>query len=125
MVNAFACANKVVLGQVKKDEKSNEINAIPELIRLLDIGGSLVSIDAMGCQKEIANVILQGEGNYLFTLKGNQSSLHQAVKDAFAEIREAPLGEFKIKKTGAGWKPAPTAHNPLMRLPKCFMTGLG
>lgn len=98
MVNAFACANKVVLGQVKTDEKSNEITAIPELVRLLDIGGSLVSIDAMGCQKDIANTILDGEGDYLFTLKGNQSALHDAVKDAFAEVREAPLGEFKIEK---------------------------
>ena len=54
MVNAFACANKVVLGQVKTAEKSNEITAIPELIQLLDIQNTLVSIDAMGCQTSIA-----------------------------------------------------------------------
>lgn len=74
MVNAFACANKVVLGQLKTAEKSNEITAIPELIRLLDIEGALVSIDAMGCQTAIAEEILAGKGDYLFTFKGNQEN---------------------------------------------------
>src|SRR5690606_27489837 len=77
MVNAFACANKVVLGQVKTSEKSNEITAIPELIQLLDVQGSLVSIDAMGCQTSIAEQIVEQGGDYLFTLKSsNRNSNH-------------------------------------------------
>lgn len=98
MVNAFACANQVVLGQVKTDEKSNEITAIPELISLLDVQGTLVSVDAMGCQTQIANTIIDGEGDYLFTLKANQGNLYNAVKTAFEEIRQAPLGPLQIEK---------------------------
>ena len=92
MVNAFACANKVVLGQVKTSKKSNEITAIPELIQLLDVQGALVSIDAMGCQTSIAEQIVEQGGDYLFTLKSNQGKLSKAVEDAFAETRRAPLG---------------------------------
>lgn len=98
MVNAFACANQVVLGQVKTDKKSNEITAIPELISLLDVKGTLVSVDAMGCQTHIANTIIDGGGDYLFTLKGNQGNLHKAVEAAFDEIRQAPLGPIQIEK---------------------------
>lgn len=98
MVNAFACANKVVLGQVKTAEKSNEIRAIPELIQLLDIQGALVSIDAMGCQTSIAMQIVKQGGNYLFTLKGNQGKLSKAVEEAFAEIRQAPLGGLSFEQ---------------------------
>lgn len=92
MVNAFACANKVVLGQVKTSEKSNEITAIPELIQLLDVQDTLVTIDAMGCQTSIAEQIVEQGGDYLFTLKSNQSKLCKAVEDAFADTRKAPLG---------------------------------
>lgn len=98
MVNAFACANQVVLGQLKTADKSNEIIAIPELIDLLDIQGTLVSIDAMGCQTAIAETIVDKEGDYLFTLKANQGSLHEAVKVAFTDIRQAPLGPIQIEK---------------------------
>ena len=65
MVSAFASANGVVLGQVKTDTKSNEITAIPELLALLDVRGCLVSIDAMGCQTEIAAKIVDKGGDYL------------------------------------------------------------
>ena len=100
MVNAFACANKLVLGQVKTAAKSNEITAIPELISLLDVSGALVSIDAMGCQTEIAECITSQQGDYLMTLKGNQGSLHKAVEKAFLEVRSepSPLGCFKVEK---------------------------
>ncbi len=76
MVNAFSCANKLVLGQVKTAAKSNEITATPELIELLDIDGTLVSIDAMGCQTDIAQHIVDKGGDYLFTLKSNHKKLH-------------------------------------------------
>lgn len=98
MVNAFACANQVVLGQIKTADKSNEITAIPELIELLDVKGTLVSIDAMGCQTEIANTIIEKQGDYLFTLKGNQGNLYDAVTQAFSEIRQAPLEPIHIEK---------------------------
>lgn len=98
MVNAFSCANKVVLGQVKTSEKSNEITAIPELIQLLDVQSTLVSIDAMGCQTSIAEQIVEQGGDYLFTLKSNQGKLCKAVEDAFAKIRRAPLGGLTFEQ---------------------------
>ncbi len=98
MVNAFACKNKLVLGQVKTSEKSNEITAIPELIKLLDIEGALVSVDAMGCQVNIAEHIVEQGGDYLFTLKSNQGNLHKAVETAFSETRKAPLGGLSFEQ---------------------------
>ena len=80
MVSAWANKNQLVLGQVKTDEKSNEINAIPTLIELLDLKGCIVTIDAMGCQKEIAKKVIEAEADYVFGLKGNQSSLHDDTK---------------------------------------------
>lgn len=74
-----ACANQVVLGQLKNADKFNEISAIPELIELLDIQETLVSIDAIGCQTAIAETIVNKESGYLFTLKANQGSLHDAL----------------------------------------------
>lgn len=85
MVSAFAAENRLVLGQVKTDAKSNEITAIPELLALLDIKGCLVSIDAMGCQTEIASTIIKGGGDYLLAVKGNQPTLHNAVRAALGE----------------------------------------
>lgn len=98
MVNAFACANKLVLGQVKTDAKSNEITAIPELLDMLDVSGALVSIDAMGCQTEIARTIVAKEGDYLLNLKANQGKLFDAVKEAFKQQRQQPLDNLAIEK---------------------------
>jgi hypothetical protein len=84
MVSAWAQANRVVLGQVKTDAKSNEITAIPHLLKFLDIQGCIVTIDAMGCQKAIAEQIITAEGDYVLTLKGNQETLYEEVKDYFA-----------------------------------------
>jgi predicted transposase YbfD/YdcC len=81
MVSAFATSNGVVIGQVKTANKSNEITAIPELLELLDIKGCLVSIDAMGCQKEIAEKIVNQGGDYFLAVKGNQETLYKAVKE--------------------------------------------
>ncbi|MDM8546741.1 ISAs1 family transposase [Candidatus Venteria ishoeyi] len=83
MVSAWANSNRVVLGQVKADEKSNEITAIPELLKLLDIKGCIVTIDAAGCQKTIARDIIVREADYVLALKGNQGTLHEDVKDYF------------------------------------------
>ena len=79
MVNAWACRNNLVLGQFKTEEKSNEITAIPELLKVLDLKGHTVTIDAMGCQTAIAEQIIKQEGDYVLNLKGNQQSLHEDV----------------------------------------------
>jgi predicted transposase YbfD/YdcC len=88
MVSAWASANRLVLGQLKVDEKSNEISAIPELLKLLLLKGCIVTIDAMGCQTEIVNLIVAQEADYVISLKGNQGTLHQDVQEAFAYAEE-------------------------------------
>ncbi len=85
MVSAWAQDNGMVLGQMKVDDKSNEITAIPALLQLLDLEGCIVTIDAMGCQKEIATAITEGGGDYVLALKANHSALHQDVITTFSE----------------------------------------
>ena len=85
MVSAFATESNIVLGQEKVNCKSNEITAIPKLLDLLDLRGSLVTIDAMGCQKEIAKKIRYHDADYILALKGNQGDLHDDVKTFFTE----------------------------------------
>lgn len=88
MVSAWSSANGVVLGQEKTAEKSNEITAIPELLNTLAIKGCIVSIDAMGCQKTIAEKIIKKKGDYLLALKGNQGNLFEEVKSFFSVAKE-------------------------------------
>lgn len=83
MVSAWAHDNHIVLGQRKVDEKSNEITAIPELLRALDVAGCIVSIDAMGTQKDIAAQIVAQEGDYVLALKNNQPHLFEDVQGLF------------------------------------------
>ena len=83
MVSAWASQNSLVLGQVKVNEKSNEITAIPKLLQILEIQGCIVTIDAMGTQKEIAQEIIERGGDYILSLKGNQGNIHQDVKQLF------------------------------------------
>jgi predicted transposase YbfD/YdcC len=83
MVSAWACENNLVLGQVKTDEKSNEITAIPNLLDILDISGNTISIDAMGTQKEIAKKIIEKDANYILAVKGNQPQLLEDIQDEF------------------------------------------
>jgi len=79
----------LVLGQVKVDNKSNEITAIPELLKLLEITGCIITIDAMGTQKAIAASIIDQKADYILALKGNQGNLHKAVKQWFEQARTA------------------------------------
>lgn len=95
MVSAWASKNRVLLGQVKTDEKSNEITAIPELLDLIDVKGSTVTIDAMGCQQEIAKKIIEKEADYVLSLKENQPTLFQDVQNIFLRAEQ---GEKKYKK---------------------------
>lgn len=92
-VSAWATENRVVLGQVKTHEKSNEITAIPELLQSLSLSGCVVTIDAMGCQKEIVQEIEKQKADYVIALKGNQSDLHQQVRQYFEWATQLPLRE--------------------------------
>ncbi len=83
MVSAWASTNGITLGQRKVDDKSNEITAIPELLRLLTVAGCTVTIDAMGCQKRIAQTIRDEKADYVLRVKGNQKRLHQDLTDWF------------------------------------------
>jgi len=89
LVSAWASEARLTLGQIAVDAKSNEITAIPLLLELLDLKGTTVTIDAMGCQKEIAAQIVAGDGDYVLALKGNHEHLQQAVAAEFAAAAEA------------------------------------
>lgn len=88
LVSAWATQQGMALGQVAVDEKSNEITAIPRLLAMLELRGALVSIDAMGCQKEIARQIVKGGGDYVLAVKDNQPALHQAIAEFFLARHE-------------------------------------
>ena len=83
IVTAWSSSHQLVLGQKKVDKKSNEVTAIPELIEMLEIAGSVITIDAMGCQKDITSLIIKKKGDYVLALKGNQKLLYKAVKEWF------------------------------------------
>lgn len=83
MVSAFATEARLVLAQEKVAEKSNEITAIPKIIEMLDVNNSIVTLDAMGCQRAISEKIIDAGGDYVIALKGNQGSLHKAVAKHF------------------------------------------
>ena len=107
MVSAWSKANGLVLGQLATDAKSNEITAIPKLLEILDLKEAVVSIDAMGCQREIARKITDKGADYVLSLKGNQTTLHDEVKywmdEAIAgNIREAKLSHYRKVNKGHG-----------------------
>jgi hypothetical protein len=85
MVSALVASQRLVLGQVKVDEKSNEIVAIPKLLDMLAVEGAIITIDAMGCQRAIAQKIIDKKADYVFGLKGNQGSLRDDVELFVAE----------------------------------------
>lgn len=88
VVSAWARENGLVLGQIKVDEKSNEITAIPELLRVLELSGCIVTIDAMGTQKAIATEICNADADYVLALKGNHETVHEEVRDFLLDARE-------------------------------------
>lgn len=89
MVSAWACTNQLVLGQVKVDEKSNEITAIPQLLKALEISGCIITIDAMGCQTEIAKTIVEEEADYVLALKDNQGNLFEDTQKLFEDLESS------------------------------------
>lgn len=94
MVSAWAHANRLVLGQLKVDDKSNEIRAIPKLLQLLDLQGATVTIDAMGCQKEIAQVITDQGADYVLALKENHQTLYDDVKLFLDDAKATDFAEL-------------------------------
>ena len=93
MVSAWASANRLVLGQQKVNEKSNEITAIPALLRLLDLKGCIVTIDAMGCQKAIARTIVEQEADYVLMLKANHGLLYEEVQRFFGWAQQRQFAD--------------------------------
>jgi predicted transposase YbfD/YdcC len=98
MVSAFAARQRLVLGQVKVDDKSNEIVAIPKLLDLLALDGAIVTIDAMGCQRDIATTILGKRADYVLALKGNQGSLREDVEVFVAEQKANGFQDTTISR---------------------------
>ena len=99
MVSAWASESRLVLGQVKVDDKSNEIPAIPQLLDVLEISGCIVTIDAMGCQKEIAEKIIDKDADYVLAVKGNQGSLYEDIKELFDYAQETAFADCDYHKT--------------------------
>jgi predicted transposase YbfD/YdcC len=93
IVHAFAVENQLLLGQLATDAKSNEITAIPELLKMLTVKGNVVTIDAMGCQKEIVQQIREQEGDYVIALKGNQGTLHAEAENFFQQAMDCTPDE--------------------------------
>ena len=110
VLSAYSCANGLSLGQLKVDGKTNEITAIPKLIKQLAIEGAIVTIDAMGCQKDIAQAIIDQKADYLLAVKENQKDVYEAITDVFglAEKKEyvdkMPLQKYEDKIEGSHGK---------------------
>jgi len=102
VVSAWAGQTGFTLGQVAVEAKSNEITAIPQLLELLDLRQKIVTIDAMGCQKEIARTIVEGGGDFILSTKDNQPTLHAEIQAAFAAVKtpRPRLRERTRRKTG-------------------------
>jgi len=98
MVSAWANENQVVLGQIKTEEKSNEITAIPKLIELLELENTIVTIDAMGTQKKIAETIIENKADYILALKKNQETLHDNVELFFDSIIKNEINDISVFK---------------------------
>jgi predicted transposase YbfD/YdcC len=98
MVSAWATANHISLGQVAVDAKSNEITAIPKLLEILELSGAMVTIDAMGCQTEIARTIVDAEADYCLAVKGNQPTLHQGIVDFFDDHRDDDFARTQVRR---------------------------
>lgn len=90
MVSAWGCEQRLVLGQIATDAKSNEITAVPKLLKMLSLEGSIVTVDALNCQREIARQVIERKADYVMALKGNQGTLHEDVR-TFLDDPQTPL----------------------------------
>lgn len=109
MVSAWAAENRLVLGQVKSEEKSNEITAIPKLLEVLELKGCIVTVDAIGTQKNIANAIVEKKADYVLAVKANRPTLHEEIKwffddiDPEADVAEGLVDYHKTVDKDHGW----------------------
>src|SRR5580658_2505478 len=105
IVSAWAESNSLVLGQLKVADKSNEITALPELLRVLELSGCIVTMDAMGCQKKIAKEIIESDADYVLALKGNQETVYEEMKtfldQTLAERQGPRLPGARLSKAAA------------------------
>jgi len=99
LVSALASEQGLTLGQVAAEEKSNEITAIPELLELIHVEGAIVTIDAMGCQTEIAQKIVDGKGDYVLAVKDNQPKLYEAITEFFSEHLEEDMCQVSHRRS--------------------------
>ncbi len=121
LVSAWATENGLSLGQVATEEKSNEITVIPELIERIDVKGAIVTIDAMGCQKEIAKKIVDAKGDYVLAVKDNQPKLHEAIQEVFSDQRQGDLAKMPHRQhqtTDHGHGRKDERHYVLAKLPQ-------
>jgi predicted transposase YbfD/YdcC len=98
IVSAWATENHISLGQTVVDAKSNEITAIPKLLEMLELAGSLITIDAMGCQTEIVEEIVKAKADYVLAVKGNQPTLHQGIVDFFEDHLDDDFARTKVRR---------------------------
>ena len=111
IVSAWASDNGLVLGQVKVKDKSNEITAIPELLRILQLEGCVVTIDAMGCQKSITKDVITAKADYVLALKGNHATAHEEIRDYFDDIVPVGAGRgFKLPEDMAFYETVEKGH---------------
>jgi predicted transposase YbfD/YdcC len=123
MVSAFAAGQRLVLGQVKVAEKSNEIVAIPKLLDMLVVEGAIITIDAMGCQRAIAQKIIEKKADYVFGLKGNQGSLREDVEVFVAEQKARRTSRIRRSAGRRRSMPIMAASRPAP--PPSFTTSTG
>jgi predicted transposase YbfD/YdcC len=126
LVSAWATEARLVLGQVAVEAKSNEITAIPLLLELLDLRGCIVTIDAMGCQTEIAAAIRAREADYVLAVKDNQPTLHRAVREAFLAHAEADFADPSVRRlrtAGRGHGRAETREYVCAAAPAALVRG--
>jgi len=102
LVSAFSTEYEVFLGQIKTTDKSNEITAIPELLKILDLEGAIVTIDAMGCQTEIAKQIKKHQADYILAVKENQKELYQDIESAFLVLKKEDSNTYITEEVGSG-----------------------
>ncbi len=102
MVNAYSVDTGLVLGQLKTNLKSNEITVIPELLKLIRVNGRVISLDAMGCQRSIAELIVDRKGNYLMSVKDNQANLHKVFTEHFSLAQLSQYGSDSFEQEEVG-----------------------
>lgn len=98
LVSAWAVSQKLSLASVAVEQKSNEITAIPELLKLIELSGAIVTIDAMGCQVEIARAIVAGGGDYILAVKGNQPALHRGIVGHFLDQMNEDFARVEVSR---------------------------